>query len=882
MAAVVVGVSKYRDKNLKLKYAHRDAMQLAKLLNCTQKVDLGEVILLTDSAATNGKVITSINHLGRKDAGTAVPEIDYLLIFFSGHGKLAPTNEDSEGYFILHNAAQDEGDAEGLSHARLVRLLKNSFSKCSRIFVIADACHSGRFTGTDLEPNYPLLSEQHNFAGKQNRVVEFLSSQAGQISSESDQLQHGLFTYYLIRGAEGEAYNYKNEDASVEELFTYLKTNLKSEGQTPVYSGTGSFLTFDTTCLNYAKSKPEKADGKITGAKQSKLVENNSLPLKILFDTLLAQGRICSDSDTSAWQILMKASGMGEYAAVFEDMRSEYIAAVIDENADIVYKYINQDMFPWNNKFSDIEEGMLMQRSMLELLRPEELLYRNTSARYFFFESLAWYEFAKFAAGKERVKRLQKAREIVSKSIEAKSSLPTAFFLQSQVDLALNPGTDFSVWTAQLKEIQRKAPNWRLPYLYARDRASLAVYSRMVDTFRLYTAVIGQTLPLLDSLSRINKKTVSTKEITSLFSNNPVLAEDLFLVYSLLGDNYEKSSSRHLTMAKNNLNMELGGKTGDVNPDELALFKKLNDLSESNKLAEKLVAEEKKYEKMLDSEESAEYSINETHNIAQPVSYDLLSNSPLLSKKIYAAFLDASIQNLTSGNILDYGTAALGIRQHNSRGYLEVKFTAFSNIKPNISENPYLWIANPSYTQAGFLNAMSVRYFNRSITPKGRLANNAKYLMRVTPPSNPESKLLQEVNIPLGFKDRLGYYVDFNSSNLTLYENNPAKSYVYSLGPSVFVSYQPKISKYYFDVMFGAGPWLRIIDLRDTVDATVYSSAGWQINSKITFKNYHLSLNYANDYTRPIVQGWLYITAGCDLRFPLTKRKDQKRGPIIR
>jgi uncharacterized caspase-like protein len=71
--------------------------------------------------------------------------------------------------------------------------------------MIADACHAGRFTGKK-SINLPLLQEQNNFVAEEDRVIEILSSDGDKESFESPNLEHGLFTYYLIRGAEGEAY----------------------------------------------------------------------------------------------------------------------------------------------------------------------------------------------------------------------------------------------------------------------------------------------------------------------------------------------------------------------------------------------------------------------------------------------------------------------------------------------------------------------------------------------------------------------------------------------------------------------------------------------------------------------------------------------------
>lgn len=610
MAAIVVGVSEYKNlKDNSLDYADDDALQFSKLLECTQNVEIDTIIPLVNEKATTGNFKSAMYKLGRLAADTSSSKIDHLVVYFSGHGAIGPAEDNFEGYFLMHNSGGVDADTYGLEHRKVINILRNSFKNCSRIYIIADACHAGRFAGNPVtKKGIPQLQDHTLFAGDAERVVEILSSESDKESIEVPQFQHGLFTYYLIRGAEGEAYVNYNGVPSLDKLRTYLVNNMGEE-QIPVVKGEGNFLSFDT-CLNYSRNIPDKISGSNSGKKKSFSVKSNFLALKVLFDTLIAQGKIYIESDTSAYSVLREAAGRAEYKGIYEDMRSDYIAAVIDENTDIVYRYVNQDILFWNTKFSDIEKGMLMQKSLLELLRPEELLFRNISARYFFFEALAWYEYAKFASGDERVKMLENAGKIIRKSIEAKSSFPTAFFLQFQIDLALNQGADLSEWTSQLREIQKKAPNWRLPYLYERDRGALFKYRRMLNESRLYTTLPQLKMPLLDSLILVNEDMVSIKEITELFSDNPVLAEDLFLCYLGQDNQYAALSTAHQVMVKDALRAQFGTTDKEIGPDKISLFSRIWTADESDEIAEISAKSEKVYESSLEYESLSEFDHN--------------------------------------------------------------------------------------------------------------------------------------------------------------------------------------------------------------------------------------------------------------------------------
>jgi len=613
IAAIVVGVSKYKySTRYELRYAHRDAIQFSKLLKCAQNVELDTVITLTDQKATTGNFSSALQYLGRFTKDTSSRKIDYLLIYFSGHGRLGPDMEDQEGYFVMYNSGGPDSDTYGYAHSRLVKILKNSFSDCSRIIMIADACHSGRFTGASQKSiNLPLLQEQSLFANEQDRVIEILSSEGGKESFESPNLQHGLFTYYLIRGAEGEAYAKTEGIPSLRALQTYLEKNVDPDKQVPVIRGDGDFfLSFDS-CLNYSRIKPESFGEKLFESKHKSLPY--PLPLEILFDSLLFAGSICLPVHNSAYSVLKTVKNMKEYAGVYQDMRLRYITAVLDEDVDITYRYLNQDLVPWLTKFVDIEKEIQMQKTLLDLLQPEDFLYRKTTARYFYFQAMAWYEYSKFVSGFERTTRLQKANRMIVRSLKVRPDSPSAYFLQSQISLGLNPGARAKERKTELEETHRRAPEWRLPYLYAHDRASLQQYKKMVDDYKSYSAIPVDVVPIKPEFLNNPPRTITPDQLADVFSDNPVLAEDLFLGYVLEGKSSEKALEKHRKMAflAYNLSARFSGRDSLPEPGKAPVVNELDKLSASNNAAEKsanneLLLEKKLEEKAVVSEETKE------------------------------------------------------------------------------------------------------------------------------------------------------------------------------------------------------------------------------------------------------------------------------------
>lgn len=602
MAAVVVGVSKYKyTTRYDLQFADRDALQFSKLLGCTQKVEIDTIITLVNEKATTGNFESTLQYLGRLATDTSSRKIDYLLIYFSGHGKLGPADDDNEGYFIMHNSGGPDADTYGYAHTRLVKKLRKLFSGCSRIIMIADACHAGRFTGKK-SINLPLLQEQNNFVAEEDRVIEILSSDGDKESFESPNLEHGLFTYYLIRGAEGEAYRNNDGVPSLEALDKYLRSNIESEKQIPVVKGDKSyFLSFDT-CLHYARVSPEFIKEKSYESKHKSIPDQ--LPLEILFDSLLTAGNICLPLNASAYAVLKQVKSLKEYAGVYEDMRARYISAVLDEDVEIMYRYLNQDMNPWNTKFADMEKEIQMQKSMMEVLRPDNLLYRKTAARYFYFQAMAWYEYSKFVPKKDRIERLKKASKLISRSLKIKPDSPTAYFLQSQIYLCQHQGGKAPQREAQLAETRKRAPEWRLPYLYTRDKSSLQQYAELAAEYKEYASEPIQQTPLPASLTTETEKPLTPDQMAITFTGNPLLAEDLFLGYALEGKFSINTLRKHRRMAKDAYYyaMETTGTPNPVAPEKAPVVTELDKLAFTNSDTEKKAQEEILYEKLLDAD----------------------------------------------------------------------------------------------------------------------------------------------------------------------------------------------------------------------------------------------------------------------------------------
>ena len=148
---LIIGISAYNEdnaKNLRLRYANRDASDLANALMETQNnlYDLSPQVLLDEDATRSGiRWALKVMHESMRTGGN-----DLAVVFFSGHGALIDDGR-SRKLFLLPtdvDARNDQAIADtALSADELtdkVRLL----AERGRVLLLLDACHSGaRYNG---------------------------------------------------------------------------------------------------------------------------------------------------------------------------------------------------------------------------------------------------------------------------------------------------------------------------------------------------------------------------------------------------------------------------------------------------------------------------------------------------------------------------------------------------------------------------------------------------------------------------------------------------------------------------------------------------------------------------------------------------------------
>jgi hypothetical protein len=239
--AVVIGINKY--KNLpSLKYATNDAREFYRYLTEVNKIPKDHIWLFMDEEATLDKIRSTLATSLRRSAG----KDDTVIIFLAGHGATekdatSPDGDGLEKYILPHNADPKDLYTTALPMGEIARIFQRINSE--RLVFISDTCYSGASGGRTI----PVVGARMNVSGAflerlsqgKGRVI-LTASDANEVSTEKDELKHGVFTYYLLEGLRGKADFDKDGAVTVDEVYRYVSIKVPQatgQDQHPVKKG---------------------------------------------------------------------------------------------------------------------------------------------------------------------------------------------------------------------------------------------------------------------------------------------------------------------------------------------------------------------------------------------------------------------------------------------------------------------------------------------------------------------------------------------------------------------------------------------------------------------------------------------------------------------
>lgn len=227
-----MGANEYRNTRYNLNYCIADMESFSDSLQYIARNLFGSIVMKSfrNREATKENIR---NYLG--SIANEIKVNDVFILFYAGHGIALenpnnPANTNLDFYCVLPEVTQmtdpSNCTANGLSGTELRELLKSI--KANKQILFLDACNSGAFA----EKFVIRGAAEENALAKLSRasgIAIFASTTKEQFASEFSQLNHGVFTYVLLKAFSGEA-SIGNCQITAASLKSFI------DDQTPVYT----------------------------------------------------------------------------------------------------------------------------------------------------------------------------------------------------------------------------------------------------------------------------------------------------------------------------------------------------------------------------------------------------------------------------------------------------------------------------------------------------------------------------------------------------------------------------------------------------------------------------------------------------------------------
>jgi hypothetical protein len=217
--AIIIGIEKYRSVGL-ASFADKDARVFYDYARRALGVRPENIKLLVDDKADAAEILVTFKNWlpARVKKGSTD-----VYVFYSGHG--LPSEDGNSLYLLPHEARTDLLERTAISQSELVAAIQKSSPKSVTMFL--DSCYSGQSrTGETLLASARPISVKAKQSTFPKNFTVISASAPDQYSYSSPDLKHGIFSYYLMRGMEGEADTNKDKQITVAEMQAYLAENV--------------------------------------------------------------------------------------------------------------------------------------------------------------------------------------------------------------------------------------------------------------------------------------------------------------------------------------------------------------------------------------------------------------------------------------------------------------------------------------------------------------------------------------------------------------------------------------------------------------------------------------------------------------------------------
>ena len=231
--ALIVGVADYENTPAKAIFADSDALMFRDYASEKLGIPENRIKTLVDDGADERQLLLSVkNWLSR----AVKQEQSDVYVFFAGHGL---ASDDGEKMYLLpYDGAPELLDDTAIDRERLFSDIAAANPRSVTVFL--DTCYSGTTRGTEML----IASRPIAIRAKEQVVPEgftVMTAAAGdQTAKPLEEAKHGMFSYFLMNGMEGDADANQDNQITAGELHAFVQQNVtqqSSGSQTPELQG---------------------------------------------------------------------------------------------------------------------------------------------------------------------------------------------------------------------------------------------------------------------------------------------------------------------------------------------------------------------------------------------------------------------------------------------------------------------------------------------------------------------------------------------------------------------------------------------------------------------------------------------------------------------
>ncbi len=220
--AIIIGIQNYKRLG-KADFANKDAQTFYEYAHRALGISKDRIKILTDADADQAALLKSFRnwlplYVNKKRTD--------VFVFYSGHG--LPSTDGKSLYFLPFGVDQDLLDETAIDQRKIVAAIQATQPKSVTMFI--DSCYSGLSkTGDILLAGAKPVTLKTSGIDYPSEFTVMTASSPDQISSSSADLQHGIFSFYLMKGMEGDADYDEDGKITVGEMQKFLMDNVQRQ-----------------------------------------------------------------------------------------------------------------------------------------------------------------------------------------------------------------------------------------------------------------------------------------------------------------------------------------------------------------------------------------------------------------------------------------------------------------------------------------------------------------------------------------------------------------------------------------------------------------------------------------------------------------------------